>query len=267
MVNLRNGMGRILSQLCALVAFSVPAGAQDVPPVTSNRPGIAESEALLVPRAFQVEAGFTFAEFTDEAGRHRLIDFPEATFRFGFRPRLELFANISNYNWDHASESDSLETMTGGSDLSLHAKVGLLSEETDRVTLSAAVGLSLPVGSRSFSSDGYDPSLRVLWARSLPSDFGLSGNLDVASVTVDDSRVGLTAASIGLSRPLTESTSWFVELFGTLVESSDANWQFDGGVAIVTSDDFQIDLSTGRSLRGGPAAWFASAGITLRHRR
>ncbi len=260
-------MARILSQLCALLAFSAPALAQQAPPITSNRPGIAESEALLVRRAIQLEAGVAFAEFTDDVGRHRLIDFPELTLRFGFRRRLELLANVSNYNWDHAEEDDSAETATGGSDLSLHAKIGLLSEETDSMTLSAAMGLSLPVGTRSFSSDGYDPSLRMLWGRSLPADFGLSGNLDIASLTVEDDRLAAAAASIGLARPLTQSTSWFVELFGTMVESSDPQWQLDGGVAIVTSDDFQIDLSAGRTLRSGPSAWFVSAGITLRYRR
>ena len=107
----------------------------------------------------------------------------------------------------------------------------------------------------------------MLWGRSLPADFGLSGNLDIASLTVEDDRVAAAAASIGLARPLTQSTSWFVELFGTMVESSDPQWQLDGGVAIVTSDDFQIDLSAGRTLRSGPSAWFVAAGITLRYRR
>jgi hypothetical protein len=94
----------------------------------------------------------------------------------------------------------------------------------------------------------------------------LSGNVNVASVTIDDERTMTSAASLGLGHPVNESTSWFVELFGNFSEGSH-EWQLDGGVAIVTADDFQIDLSAGRTLQSGPSAWFAAAGITVRHRR
>ncbi len=252
--------------ICGLLSCAATARAQ-VPALTSNRPGISESEALLVPRAFQLESGFTFAEFTsDDELRHQALDFPEATLRYGLTPRFELFANVSGYFRDRASANGVADTTTGTSDLSVHAKLGMLSEERHGITLTAAAGVSFPVGSRAFSSSGYDPSLRLLWSRSLPRSFGLSGNVNVASFKVDDDRITGSAASLGLAHPLTESSSWFVELFGDFAQG-DAIWQLDGGVAVVTSDDFQIDISGGRTLQSGPSAWFAAAGITLRHRR
>jgi Putative MetA-pathway of phenol degradation len=254
--------------MCVLLAIAAPALAQtDAPPLTSNRPGISESEALLVPRAFQLESGFTFAEFTsDDEVRHRALDFPEATLRFGLTPRFEVFTNVSGYFRDRGTANGVSDSTTGTSDLSVHAKLGMLSEERHGITLTAAAGVSFPVGSRAFSSGGYDPSLRLLWSRSLPRSFGLSGNVDVASIAVEDDRITASAVSLGLAHPLTESSSWFVELFGDFAEG-DALWQLDGGVAIVTSDDFQIDISAGRTLQSGPSAWFAAVGITLRHRK
>ena len=74
-------------------------------------------------------------------------------------------------------------------------------------------------------------------------------------------------ASFGLGHPFMGPTFWFVELFGDFTNGDKAEWQLDGGVAIVTSDDFQIDISAGRTLQSGPAAWFVAAGITIRHRR
>lgn len=250
----------------ALVLLCSARASAQTPPLTSNRPGISESEGLLVPRAIQLESGLTFAEFSDTVERHRVLDLPEATLRVGLTPRVELFANVSSWFLDHASLGDFSGNVSRASDSSVNVKLAWLSEERHGVTLNAAAGLSLPVGSDAFTSGGYDPSLRLLWSRRLPRDFGLSGNLDVASVTAGDQRVIASAASLGLARPLTASASWFVELFGDFVEG-DAEWQLDGGVAILTSDDFQIDLSAGRTLQSGPSAWFVAGGITIRHRR
>jgi Putative MetA-pathway of phenol degradation len=262
-------MARILSQLCALLAFSTPALAQQsAPPLSSNRPGISESEALLVTRAFQLESGFTFAEFGEEGERQRQVDFPEATLRFGLSPRLELFANGSNLVWNRTSSTGGASiAATHGTDLSLNAKLGLLSEDANRLTLSAAMGLSIPVGSEGESSDGYDPSLRLLWSKALPDDFGIAGNLNIASTTSDGRRDATGSASLGVGRPIAKSTSWFVELFGDFIKGDQAEWQLDGGVAIAATRDMQFDISAGRTLQSGPSAWFFAAGITLRHRR
>jgi hypothetical protein len=281
MVDLRERMGRILSRtvirsavVLALLANVARAFAQTLPlkspqapPLTSNRPGIAESEAILIPRAFQIESGFTLAWFSDGDARHRQADLPEAMLRLGLTPRFEIFLNAPNMLWDRASVGGVSERTSGATDLSVNAKVGWLSEGADPLTLSSAFGLSLPVGSNEFSSGGYDPSLRLLWSRSLSGDFGLSGNLDIASVTAGPDRVTAGAASLGLGRGLNDSASWFVELFGDFVEGADTQWQLDGGVAFVPRPDFQIDLSAGRTLRSGPSAWFVAVGITLRHRR
>jgi hypothetical protein len=269
MVDLWEEMGRILSQVVTVLAVvvpSAPAAAQE--PLTSNRPGISESQDLLVPRAFQLESGVSFAEFGDGEGRHRQVDFPEATLRFGLTPRFELFANGSNLVWNRTtSTSGSSIAATRGTDLSLNAKVGLLSEEASGITLSAAMGLSLPVGSDGQSSDGYDPSLRLLWGKELAHGFGMAGNLNIASTTLDGQREATGSASIELGRRFVKSTFWFVELFGDFITGNQPEWQLDGGLAIGTTEDMQLDISAGRTLEDGPSSWFVSGGISLRYRR
>jgi hypothetical protein len=264
-------MRRILAQAvgagCAILAGSSQAHAQ-TPELTSNRPGIAESEALLPRRAVQLETGLTYAEFDDGNGHHRQVDFPEATLRFGFTGRVEAFVNGTNLVWNRTTSSPGVSTAsTRGTDFSLNMKVGLLSEDPDPMTLSAAIGLSLPVGSHGESSDGYDPSLRLLWSKDLSGGVGVAGNLNVSSATVDDERRALGAASIGIGRSFVKSSSWFVELFADFLEGDSAQWQLDGGFAIQTAPDRQIDISVGRTLKSGPAEWFAAAGLTLRRRR
>jgi hypothetical protein len=259
----------ILAQLCTVLALTPPALAQTgAPPITSNRPGISESESLLPPKAFQLESGFTFAKFDDGQGRHSQVDLPEATLRFGLAKRFEAFVNASNLVWNRTRSSGGVSTAeTRGSDLSLNAKVGLLSEDPHPFTLSAAMGVSLPVGSEGESSGGYEPSLRLLWAKALPGDFGMAGNLDVSSETSDGQRHAVGAASIGFGHRFVQSTAWFVELFGDFAKAQSAQWQFDGGLAIVARPDLQLDISAGRTLQRGPPEWFFASGLSLRHRR
>jgi hypothetical protein len=239
-----------------------------VPELTSNRPGISESEALLPPKAFQLESGLTYAEFDDGDGRHRQVDFPEATLRFGLATRFEAFVNGSNLVWNRTISAPGVSSAsTRGTDFSLNLKVGFLSEDANTFTLSTAMGVSLPVGSEGESSDGYDPSLRMLWNKNLPGGYWVAGNLNISSETEDDQRHAFGAASIGVGHPFVKSSSWFVELFGDFLEGENARWQLDGGFAILATPDRQIDLSAGVTLKTGTPEWFAAAGITLRRRR
>ena len=245
----------------ALLAPASPAAAQSPPPITSNRPGISESEALVLRHAFQVEAGVTYSAFRDEAERHQQLDFPEATIRVGLTERVEVFVAATGYFVDMTADAG---TTQGGSDVQINAKFGLLHRSS--FTLSAATGLSIPTGSTAFSSGGYDPSLRFLWSKSLPRDWSVAGNLVFSDVTIEENRRAAAGASLSTGHPLVHSASWFAELFGNATNDEGSLWRLDGGVAIPVRSDFQIDVSGGRTLATGPSAWFLGAGISARHR-
>jgi hypothetical protein len=253
-------------QTCAALALALSAlasavAAQSPPPITSNRPGISESEALVLPHAVQVEAGVTYSALSDDAERHKQVDFPEATIRVGLTERVEVFVAATGYFVDMTADAG---TTRGGSDVQINAKLGLL--DRGSFTLSAATGLSLPIGSAAFSSGGYDPSLRFLWSTSLPRDWSVAGNLVFSDVTIEENRRAAAGASLSTGHPLVHASAWFAELFGNATNDERSLWRLDGGVAIPVRSDFQIDVSGGRTLATGPSSWFLGAGISARHR-
>ena len=245
----------------ALLALAPPTAAQSPPPITSNRPGISESEALVLRHAVQVEAGVTYSAFSDDAGRHHQVDFPEATIRVGLTERVEVFVAATGYFVDMTADAG---TTQGGSDVQINAKFGLIHRSS--FTLSAATGLSLPTGSAAFSSGSYDPSLRFFWSKSLPHDWSVAGNLVFSDSTIEENRRAAAGASLSTSHPLVHAASWFAELFGNAANDEKSLWRLDGGVAIPVGPDFQIDVSGGHALATGPSLWFLGAGISARHR-
>jgi hypothetical protein len=256
-----------LSLVSLVLASAGIARAQSAPPLTSNRPGIGESEALMPRGAMQLESGLSASRSSSDGARTTTISTPEATFRIGLTPRLEVFAGGEGLLWIRQSTDTASVTARGASDLSIDAKVALLAQGDGPLTISIAGGVSLPAGADAFSSGGVDPSVRLLWSRALAREFSIGGNVAIAAVTDGDRRAATSALSAGLGRPLSESTSWFLELFGAIPRGAASTWTLDGGLAIVRGADVQFDVSGGRAVRGPGADWFISAGVTVRHRR
>jgi hypothetical protein len=253
----------------AVVLFCVAAAlpsttAAQPPPLTSNRPGIGESEALVPARSVQIEAGTTVARSAADGVLATLVTTPEATVRYGIAPRVEVFAGARGLWLRERAGGQSLTTR-GLSDLAVDLKVGLLDAEHAGATVSLAGGVTLPTGAGAFTSDAVDGSVRLLWSAGLPAEFSLSGNAGVSGPSTPDGRTVAGLASISLSRPLSDRAGWFVELFDALGRRSRDVWTTAGGIAVVAGET-QLDVSAGRAVRGGAGDWFVSAGLTVRYR-
>jgi len=260
----------VMSMTAILTTASASAAVAQsaAPPLTSNRPGLGESESLVPAGAVQFESGFSLGRMTGAGLRITTLSVPEGMLRLGLAPRLELFASGEGFVWSRQTTGGQSITDRGGSDLSIDAKVAIVPASDSPFAVSIAGGLSLPTGVEAFSSGGVDPSVRLLWSRALQADFALGGTIAVASQSSRAStRETVGAVALGVSRAVSSSTSWFAEIFGALAPNAADTWTFNGGIAVVTGTDMQLDASGGRAVRGPGADWFLSAGITLRHRR
>ena len=252
----------LIIPLKALAQTQLP----DVPPLTSNRPGIADSEELVPSRTFQVEAGGVFQDAPPAGDRRWTQTWGQLTFRYGLARRIEIFGGWDGLSVDRVSFQGQSRVVAGGNDLRVGAKVALLLEETNAVTLTIAPAWSFPIGSEAFTSGSQDPSFRVLWARSLPRGWWIWGNLLWSRLSDATSRYWETGAMIGLTRDLTERLSAFVEASNVLQADRPDNWSADGGLAWVIGVDLQLDFSVGKAFLHRGDDWFVSAGITLRRR-
>jgi hypothetical protein len=251
-----------------VLLWVTPADAQpQAPPLTSNRPGIADSESLVAPRVFQVEAGVQWQQAPSEAEREWTQTWGQLTVRYGLRPWLELFTGWDGLSLDRVSVDGTSRVEAGGNDLRFGAKVAVLSEERHGVMLTLAPGWSVPVGGEEFSSGSNDASFRVLWARSLPADWSLSGNVLFTRTSDSGGRYWDNLATLSVGRPLRGSVTTFVEGVTAVFADRPDVWTVDGGIAWTRGPDVQWDISAGRAFRNDDEKWFLSAGVTLRRRR
>jgi hypothetical protein len=246
--------------------LSVPAQAQSVPPLTSNRPGISDSEALIPARAVQLEAGVQAQGEPPQSDVSSSDTFGEFTLRIGVRPRIELFVGWDGLSLDRAHVNGQSRFVAGGNDLRVGTKLAVLNEERHGLTLAVAPAWSVPIGSEEVTSGSNDPSVRLLWARSVTSEWSLSGNVLMTRTSDAGGRYFDNAVMVGITRAFTETLSAFAEVSGALVAAHPDAWTVDGGVAWIASPDLQWDLSAGHTFADRGDEWFVAAGITVRHR-
>ena len=250
-----------------LLLMACTAGAQTAaPPLTSNRPGIGDSEALVGRGVVQVEGGFQGQAPPPGSDQGWTQTWGELNFRFGLSPRIEIFTGWDGLSLDRVHVDGQSRREAGGNDLLVGAKLAVLHEDRHGVTLTVAPAWSFPVGSEDFTSGSIDGSFRLLWARSLPRDWSLSGNLLFTRTSDAGGRYWDNGVTLDATRALTPTVSVFAEVSGDLPESHPDAWTVDGGVAWVARPNLQWDISAGHTFQDRGPDWFVSAGITVRRR-
>jgi hypothetical protein len=123
--------------------------------------------------------------------------------------------------------------------------------------------LSLPTASDGFGSTGYDPGLKLTWARELPRGFGLSGNFNVTSVTGDTARSWERELSLSLGHGLGGAWGAYWEAYGA-VAGGQCDCTVNTGVSRAIGDNGQIDFEVGRGVSGAAQDWFVGVGFAVR---
>ena len=240
-------------------ASGQPAGP---PELTSNRPGIGDSEAVVGRGVLQLELGVEASESRADAERNLATVWGQSTLRFGIVNRIEAFVNWGGVSVDRDSVAGATVIETGSNDVVLGAKFALLDESRHGVSFTIAPSSSLPIGGDDFSSGSYDGSLRLMWARSLPKAWDVSGNLLFLRTSDASGRYWDNLVTTSAGRSVSPSIYLFGELAVGLAEPR--AWTVDGGLAWVSRQNVQWDVSAGMLVRGPGDSWFVSGGLTLR---
>jgi hypothetical protein len=249
--------------VCVLCASAAASGQPAAPPeLTSNRPGIGDSEALVGRGVLQLELGVEASESQAAAERTWATAWGQATVRFGIIDRVEAFVNWGGVSVDRDSAAGTTVIQTGSNDVVLGAKVALLNESRHGVSFTVAPSSSLPIGGDEFSSGSFDGSLRLMWARSLPKAWDVSGNLLFLRTSDAGGRYWDNLLTTSAGRSVSPSLYLFGELAVGLAEPR--AWTLDGGLAWLSRQNVQWDVSAGMLVRGPGDSWFLSGGLTLR---
>lgn len=246
------------------------ADQQPLGEMTVDRPDFTDSPDVIGRGVWQVESGFLFESSHVDAGTlhdtiHEIVT-PQALVRIGFSPRLELRVAADGLLSD-ASTQPGVGRISGRSDLAVSVKWRPLDEQRPGGFDVALIPiLSLPTGSEGFSSDGYDPTLKISWGHPLPHDIDLTGNIVFSSQTDVDRRFAQNTISVSAEHAIAEGWSGYAEVLRTSAVERDGTsvWLFDTGVSRGLGPHVQIDMSVGRGLSDAAPAWYLGAGIAVR---
>jgi hypothetical protein len=252
----------------AMVVAGLLFGAGEVaaqePELVTDRPDFTESSETVGRGYVQVESGLAYERDGRGAERTGTLTAPVSLARVGVARRVELRLGTDGV----FSSSVGLERVTGMADLEAGVKVRFLDQSHAGVDMTVIPMVSFPTGSHEVSSGEVDPTVKLTWARSLPSGFGVSGNYNVGSLTEAGRRLAQQALSVSLGHDLPGGFGGYIEAFGFMPMSrgTGAGWTLDGGISRLFGRNVQLDLEAGRGVTDDASDWFVGFGFAFRTR-
>lgn len=231
---------------------------------STDRPGFADSTAVMPRGHFQLELGYTVSQDREEKVRTRDHAFPQSNLRIGLLDELELRLLWNGFSLTETKSEGELSHDDGVGDMTLGLRAPLLKNDGISPDLTALFNLSIPVGTPSKSADELVPDLRLAYGWELIASLRLYG-VGIASAGYDDEgRFFQGSASSGLSLAITKELSAFIEYFGIYANDRSApRHSVDGGFAYLLTPSIQLDLSLGFGLNDEATDSFLAAGISL----
>ncbi len=253
--------------LLCLGAF--PATLQaELPELVTDRPDQTESSVAVPPGYWQLETGWTWTR--DEEGDLdvQTQEVPGTLLRIGLVRGLELRLGWAGWVSEKTEIGSFSERLEGTGDGELGFKWVLREGEQGGPAMAILGGTSVPVGERGFSSERFDPSLRLTVAHGLSPRAELAYNLGVEWATEAEGGQQHTLSNIlytlALGLDLGERLGAFVEVFGTEAASSQEPGMvsFDGGFTWAVGDNLQLDAAVGLGLNDAAPDLFVGLGLS-----
>jgi hypothetical protein len=246
--------------LCLVGGSVCLAQSTSTPELVTDRPDFTESSEVVGHRVVQIETGFTF-EQTDTATRQ--ITTPQMLVRIGIGSSFELrFAGDGFVSQSVKTPLGSART-AGYSDFEVGAKLKFLAASHVGVDMAVIPFLSVPTASQGFGTTGYDPGMKLTWARDLPKDFGLSGNFNATSAAGELGRAWERELSVSLGHDLAEGWGAYWEAYGT-VDGDHCVCTLNTGISRAVGANSQFDVEVGRGISDNSQDWFVGVGFALR---
>ncbi len=247
-------MKRTILAVCVVgvIVTGRATGSDSQSPISTDRPSVTDSSAVVPTGSLQVENGFA----ETQAQGQQTFDATESLFRFGVASKTELRLVAPDYFGQPGVSS-------GFGDLTIGMKQQL-GPTPGGLDVSLVLSLSLPTGSRAFSSHGYDPSVQLPWSRSLSANWTAAGMLSVYWPTEGPHRNVTGETTFLLDRQLTKRWDAFVEYAGDFPEQGGPRHLLHIGTAYKPAPQHQLDLHVGAGLSQAAVDHFIGAGYSFR---
>jgi hypothetical protein len=244
---------------CACLLLATTLFAQELPELSTERPGFTASSGAVGRGVLQLEQGYTFQSVRNGGSDQTTFTAPQALVRFGITDALELRFSTNGYSWQGQGLSD------GPNDYLVGAKLRFLKQRAARPEVSIIGGVSLPAYGSPFTTSGHDPAFTLAAGKDLPGKFNLAANATMASITDARGRLLGSGESFSASKGVGGGVSLFAEAFRTTINRQEGSAvSVDGGLSRSLGRHAQIDIGGGRTVSGVRTSWFATAGCVFR---
>jgi hypothetical protein len=234
-----------------VLLLSGPAAfAQQADLINADRPGIADSSAVVGPGIFQIEAGLE----RDHDGGERAIATP-LLLRYGVSKEFEM--RVEGNGYVHANGANGFAPLSIGAKYHFH----------DAPSLGIIARIFPPSGTGAQRSHATTADVRLAADIDLGGKWSINPNAGVASEDDGSGRFGSGLAALTVQYNLSDRANVFVD--GAVQSPEErrggASVVVDAGTAWIAGRDTQFDISAGWRVRGSTAPnVFLAAGISRR---
>jgi hypothetical protein len=241
--------------------------------LTSDRPDFTESAQTIEAGHYQVESGFTYSYDERLGARTDTSVLPELLLRFGLTEEsefrlfwdgytAELKKNVSSNFVTHPDQH-------GASDISIGFKHRLIRNDIVLPDTSFIMELGLPVGSSERTADEVEFTSKLLMEKDLNEDFGLSSNINLASLNGVNERFLNLEGSASISYSISRQVGCYFEYFGLFpIDASEpetSKQYVNGGFTFLTLPNLQLDVRTGVGITNVSDDFFTGVGAVFRN--
>jgi hypothetical protein len=259
---------------CSLAAGAARAGEGE--PISTDRPGVAESSQVVGKGRVQLETSLQWERQRDDEAHTRTLSTP-TLLRIGIDESAELRIETDGRTVIHASDPASgahatTATTAGYADSAVGIKWHLADQQGEGIKASPSLGVllhaELPSGSRELRGHGLRPSLRLAAEWELADGYSFGVMPGVATDSDDKGKrygYGILAANLG--KEFSERVRGFVELAAPqIARASHGGTQasFDTGVTYLVNKDCQLDFSVMHGLNRRSPDLSLAFGLSLR---
>lgn len=287
-------MNRIVGTICAVLTLSIASARADEPAtdgaaktllgwrfgppppvledkITTDRPDFTEASTTVGKGRVQVEAGYTYFRDRSNGVTTHAHSYPEILTRIG------AFADWFEFRIGQNFASESIRPRSAGNgasgplDLYLGTKTALTEQRGVLPEVAIIFQMTVPTGSRSFTSNKTLPGVSLLYGWELGGSHTLGGSL-LGNKAYDDNGHGFTefASSVTFGTTITEKIGNYMEYFGFYPHGATGpdvkpRHFLDGGFTYLVNDNFQLDIRAGVGLNKAADDFFIGSGLAVRY--
>ncbi|MBP1678399.1 MAG: hypothetical protein H6Q29_310 [Bacteroidetes bacterium] len=246
--------------LCVIILVGLcgagPVAFTQIPEISTDRPDITESAALVPAGLWQLESGLMRERISEESGELRRLAVVEVLARVGVSDLIEARLG-AGYVHQRASAGDALSADRGLAGIMTGAKLRL----AEGAALLAH--LHIPVGHQNLRVPEVAPELVLAGEMPLSERFELSGN--AGGIWLSDEAAVFASTALGFD--VTDRLGVFIEGYCAGAMDAQPLYQAETGLTYLPASSLQLDCTGGVTLFDSDPGWFLGLGLSVRFPR